>query len=288
MCNIKNRGYIIDFIAPLKRIIKINAYYGGKVNNMKNSNYITTNNMANVFGSKFDLSTEEVINIIKKMYKLKKIDFTFNLMEAEVALYNSDYYVRPGIAKTCFMSELMNLFAESKVHCGKADSDHLYFRFIILALNTMKKFFDESYFEEQIKRRIQVATSIVNKDKLRTYLKKLDSDKLELFLNTVVHYRLERGLFITDVSSAGFWAKIHESYRAAGVNVPQELDSPQGLTFLNDSKNYYFNVLSTKAIANMLCDAIDIDIELASSAAKKLYTSGYDAMINYIRLKIDA
>ena len=38
-------------------------------------------------------------------------------------------------------------------------------------------------------------------------------------------------------------------------------------------------------IANMLCDAIDLDIEVATSAAKKLYKSGYDAMINYINRK---
>jgi hypothetical protein len=89
-------------------------------------------------------------------------------------------------------------------------------------------------------------------------------------------------MFVTDVGSAGFWKKIHESCRAVGVDVPQELDSVEGQKFLNNNKNVYFKVLSTKVIANMLCDAIDLDIEVASAAAKKLYKSGYDAMINYI------
>jgi hypothetical protein len=252
---------------------------------MKNNINRSTNNMANVFGPQFDKSPEEIINIIRKMYKLKVVDFTFNPIEVEVALYNNDYYIRPGIAKEHFMNDLMKLFVESKSQEDKMGADHCWFRFIILALNIMKNSFDEAYFEEQVRRRSQTATLTVNKDKLRMYLKKLGKDDLELFLNMVVNCRLQRGMFITDVSSAGFWAKIHESCRAVGINVPHELDSAEGQKFLNNNKNIYFKVLSTKVIVNMLCDAIDLDIEVAASAAKKLYKSGYDAMINYINRK---
>jgi hypothetical protein len=80
--------------------------------------------------------------------------------------------------------------------------------------------------------------------------------------------------------------KIHEACRAAGVNVPEEFDSIEGQMFLNNNPGYYFNALSTKVIANMLCDAIDLDVEMALSAAKKLYNSGLDTMINYINSKI--
>lgn len=253
---------------------------------MKNNINITTNNMANVFGPKFNLSTEEIINIIKKMYKLKVVDVTFNPIEVEVALYNHDYYVRPGIAKERFVNELMKLFADSKLQLGKMDEKLLHFRFIILALNVMKNYFDEAYFEEQIDRRKQSATARVNKGKLRTYLKKLDRDKLESFLNMAISCRRQYGLFITDVSSTSFWAKIHESCREAGVNVPEELDSIEGQTFLNNNPGYYFNALNTKVIANMLCDAIDLDIETATSAAKRLCNSGNEAMNNYIMRKI--
>ena len=246
----------------------------------------TTNNMGNVFGPQFDLSTEEIINIIRKMYKLKVIDFTFNLAEAETALYNSDYYIRPGIDKESFMNELGKLFVESKFQGDRMDEKHSWFRFIILALNIMKKSFDEAYFEEQIVRRKQAATVTGNKDKLRMYLKKLDRNSLESFLDMVVTCRRNHGLFITDVSSAGFWAKIHESCRTAGVNVPKEFDSVEGQRFLNNNKSYYFDVLNTNVIANMLCDAIDLDVEMALSAAKKLYNSGLDTMINYINSKI--
>ena len=246
----------------------------------------TTNNMGNVFGPQFDLSTEEIINIIRKMYKLKVIDSTFSLEEAETAIYNSDYYIRPGIDKERFMNELGKLFVESKLQGDKMDEKHSWFRFIILALNIMKNSFDEAYFEEQIERRKQAMTAIVNKDKLRMYLKKLDRDSLESFLEMVIICRQHHGLFITDVSSAGFWEKIHESCREAGVNVPREFDSVEGQMFLNNNKNYYFDVLNTKVIANMLCDAIDLDVEIATSAAKKLYNSGSREMINYINRKI--
>ena len=196
---------------------------------------ITTNNTANVFGPLFDKSPEEIINIIRKMYKLKVIDFTFNPIEVEVALYNNDYYIRLGIAKERFMNELMKLFVESKPQGNKIDDDYRWFRFIILALNIMKNSFDEAYFEEQIERRKKSATVIVSKNKLRTYLKKMDRDKLESFLDMIVICRRHHGLFVTDVSSAGFWAKIHESCRAAGVNVPEEFDSDEGLKFLNNN-----------------------------------------------------
>ena len=254
-----------------------------------NSNInVTTNTMANVFGPEFDLSTEEIINIIRKMYQLKVVDFTFNPIEVEVALYNNDYYIRPGIAKERFMNELMKLFEESKPQGNKIDDDHRWFRFIILALYIMKKSFDEAYFEEQIEKRKQSKTVIVSKNKLRTYLKKLDRYKLESFLDMIVICRRHYGMFVTDVSSAGFWAKIYESCRAAGVNVPEELDSNEGLEFLNNknNKSFYFKALSTKVIANMLCDAIDLDIEVATSAAKKLHNSGYDAMLDYIHSSI--
>ena len=126
----------------------------------------------------------------------------------------------------------------------------------------------------------------IDKDQLRMYLSKLDRAKLELFLNMVITCRWEKGWFITNGSSAAFWADIHEACRVAGVNVPRALYTVQGQTFLKNNKNFYFDALDTKIIANMLCDAIDLDIEMATSAAKTLYRSGCSAMINYINSKI--
>lgn len=253
---------------------------------MKCNNRSVNNNMANVFGSEFDKTPEEIINIIRKVSKLEDIDLTFNTLEVEIALYNNDYYIRPGAVKNRFTMECLKVFGKTKSLYGKMDDNLLHFNYIIQILSIIKEYFDEAYFEEQTRRRRKSATVTVNKDKLRTYMKKLDRDKLELFLDMVVSCRLQCGLFITDVSSIGFWDKIHKACRAVGVNVPYELDSIEGQKFLNNNKNFYFDALDTKVIANMLCDAIDLDIEIASSAAKKLYNSGYNEMVNYINRKI--
>ena len=99
----------------------------------------------------------------------------------------------------------------------------------------------------------------------------------------VISCRLARGWFITNSSSTDFWAKIHESCRAVGVNVPEALDSVEGQRFLNNNKNYFFDALDTKVIANLLCDAIDLNVKMATSAAKKLCNSGCNAMLDYIK-----
>lgn len=246
----------------------------------------TTNNMSNVYGPEFDRTTEEIINTIKKVSKLEVIDLTFNPIDVEIALYNNDYYVRPGANKARFKMECAKAFGQSKSLHSKTDEPLPYFSYIFQVLGIIKKFFDKAYFEEQIKRRNQSAAYTSNKDKLRAYLKKMDKEKLELFLDVVITCRLQHGLFITDVSSAGFWERIHESCRAAGVNVPKELDTIEGQTFLKNNPRYYSKALSTKVIANMLCDAIDLDVEMATATAKKLYTSGCDTMLNYLHHKI--
>lgn len=252
-----------------------------------NTNRTTNkNNMASVYGPEFNLSTEEIINTIRKTCKLEIIDPTFDPLDVEITLYNKDYYIRPGENRNRFMKEFGKLFEATKRNRDKVDNNLLYFEFAIQMLGIIQEFFDEIYFEEQIERRKQLETIPVNKNKLRMYLKKLGRGKLALFINTIVVYRRQHGLFITEVSSAGFWEKIHKACRANGVNVPEELDSIEGQTFLNNNPEYYFDALSTKSIANMLCDAIDLNINIASSAVKKLYNSGYAAMVNYINCKI--
>ena len=260
-----------------------NADYGGKVTHMKCNINRTTNNFANVFGPEFDKHPEEIINIIRKVSKLKVIGPGYNPKEVEITLYNNDYYVRPGATRQRFIKEFQEIFAKTKQLKKVLGENVAYIGTTIQLLCLIQKFFDETYFEEQVKQRLSSETITINKDKLRTYLNKLDSARLESFLNMVISCRLEKGWFITNASSTGFWAKIHESCRAAGVNVPEALDTGEGQKFLKSNKNFYFNALDTKVIANMLCDAIDLNIDMATSAAQKLYNYGCDAMIDYIK-----
>ena len=264
------------------------AYYGRKVTHMNCKINRTNNKIDHVWGAKFDKSPEEIINIIRKISKQKLIGPGYNPVEVEVALYNNDYYIRPGASRNHFIKEFQKIFSERKNLEKVMDQNMAYIGTTIQLSCLIKKYFDETYFEEQAKQRTSNAMVSMNKDKLRTYLKRLDRFKLESFLNMVISCRLARGWFITNSNSTDFWEKIHESCRAVGVNVPEALDSVEGQRFLKNNKNYFFDALDAKVIANLLCNAIDLNIKMATSAAKKLCNSGCSAMLDYIRREVNA
>lgn len=255
----------------------------------RNTNRTNDNTMARAFGPEFNYNTEEIVNIIRKMYKLESIGLDFNPIEIEVALLNYDYYVRPGESRERFMMGFYKTVKGEITLVGISDEKKEGFeRFFrtIAQLRLIKTFFDKAYFEEQVKRRTST-TSIESKRELRMYLKKLTRDKLEDFLKTLVHYRLGHAMFVSEVSSVGFWDKIHKLCRAAGVKLPEDLNTTEGAEFFsNNPPDFFFDALNLKTIAEMLCDAIDLDIEIASNAAEKLYNVGYDDMITYIDSKI--
>ena len=87
------------------------AYDGRKEKHMKcKINRTVNSNTANVFGPEFDKTPEEIINIIRKISKLHAIGPDYNPIEVEVALYNNDYYVRPGDTKQRFMREFKKIY----------------------------------------------------------------------------------------------------------------------------------------------------------------------------------
>ena len=248
----------------------------------------TTNNMADVYGPEFNFTTDEIINIIRNTYQISTIGPGFNPIEVEVTLYNNDYYIRPGDVKNRFMEEFEKILSESNsLVKGLGFGDNMaYLCRIVQILVLIQKYFDESYFKEQIARRNQPIKPNVNKEKLGKFLKKLNKENFELFFSVVIEGRLEYGLFITDVSSANLWRKIRESCRAAGANVPEDIHLEELNEFMENIRTYYFNILSSKVLANLLCDAIDLDVNIATSAAQKLYNSGRSAMIEYIKREV--
>ena len=248
----------------------------------------TTNNMADVYGPEFNLTTEEIINTIRRTYQIQSIGPGFNPIDVEVTLYNNDYYVRPGDAKHRFIKEFEKIFSGANQLIKDCGDNLAHLCTIIQILGLIKEYFDEAYFEEQINRRKEPINSAVTKERLKKLLKKCNKDKFELFFITVIGCRLQHGLFMTDVNSANLWMKIRESCRAAGVEVPEDTYGTEFKDFLSNNRGYYFNILSTKALANMLCDAIDLDVELAISAAHKLYNYGIDAMSDCIKREINS
>ena len=73
------------------------------------------NRMVDAFGEEFNLSTTEIIECIKRVYTLEVDDTNFSAKDVEVALYNRDYYIRPGNAQIAFMKEWGKIFVWAKV-----------------------------------------------------------------------------------------------------------------------------------------------------------------------------
>ena len=248
----------------------------------------TKSNMAEAYGPEFNFTTDEIINIIRNTYQISAIGPGFNPIEVEVTLYNNDYYIRPGDVKNRFMKEFEKILSESNpLIKGLGFGDNMaYLCRIVQILALIQKYFDESYFKEQIAHRNQQIKPNVNKEKLGKFLKKLNKENFELFFSVVIEGRLEYGLFITEASSANLWRKIRESCRAAGANIPADSNIQELKEFMGNNRTYFFDILNCKVLANLLCDAIDLDITMATSAAQKLYNSGRSAMIEYIKREV--
>ena len=241
--------------------------------------------MVRAYGEKFNLTTEEIIKTIEKIYKLETLNSNFKLEDIEVALYNYDYYVRPGASKEEFMRQWGEVFVATKGNGAEGSDVWGHSVFMAKTLLLIKEFFDEEYFREQVNRRRANAVP-GSKDKLRTYFKKFDEDQLKAFLQMMFTYRRQHGLFISETSSTAFWKEIHDTCRDAGCNVPLDLGTSEGIRFLTRDTFYFFRYLSKNTIANMLCRAIDLDVALAGSVAKKLYSCGYMAALQYLNAKL--
>ena len=244
--------------------------------------YNKNNSVSNIFDHEFNLSINEIVNAIDKVYNFYSASETINQQDVEIALFNDDFYIRPGIKKDAFMNEWSKMCAEIKATYGNVD-DTAYRIVILESINLIKRYFDYTYFKEQIERRKH---SSDDKNKLRTYMHKLDKGQLFNFMKMIACYRPQHGLFISETSSITFWKRIDDECRKAGLPIPKDLDSYEGQTFLNNNAFYYFKVLSAKTIASLLYNAIDLDVNIAGSAVKKLYKSGYDKMIDYVNRNI--
>ena len=250
-----------------------------------NINNMDNNSMAKAYGEDFNLCTEEIINTIEKIYKLESIDTNFRHEDVDVALYNCDYYIRPGKEKTQFMKKLQEIVREIKKDLYDKPEWLVHRRFSMEAIKLIKESFDEKYFMEQIACGRE-DISPVEKDKLISYFKRFDERQLKEFFTIMIVSRHEHGLFISGPSSAILWSNIDDACRELGHKVPMELDSDEGRKFIANNPIYYLKWLDKKIIANILCEAIDKDLSLANSVAKKFYKSGYEATLNYINIKL--
>ncbi len=243
------------------------------------------NSMAKAYGEGFNLSTEEIINTIEKIYRLENIDTNFRHEDVEVALYNYDYYIRPGKDKILFIKRFEKIFWEIKKDLKDKPEWLVRWRCSLELMKLIKESFDEVYFKEQVARRTRVMIP-TGKGKLVSCLQKFDENQLKVFIRLVTHCRRQYGLFISETSSAALWKTMADKCRELGCDVPMAFDTKAGQDFLSRDPLYFFKWLDQKTIAVELCDAIDLDIALAVSTAKKFYKCGYEATLNYLNIKL--
>jgi len=117
-------------------------------------------------------------------------------------------------------------------------------------------------------------------------LKRFDEAQLKEFIRIVILYRVNYGLFISNTSSDDMWEDFNRECRKIDQTIPSEMDLPAGKALISKDPLYFFDYLSKKDIANILCDAIDLDVSLAGSVAKKLYKCGEEATLNYLNIKL--
>jgi hypothetical protein len=238
-------------------------------------------NMAIAFGESFNLSKDEIIKCIEKIYKLECVDENFRYEDVEVALYNNDYYVKPGESKQAFKREWTKIFLEVK---DKRDDEAAVFLFMLKTVALIKRFFDEEHFENQMARR---QISLGSRIKLKTHLSKLNKVQLLQFMSALVICKAQLGRFISEAASIAFFKGLDDKCRKKHANIPAELYSPEGIEFLRQHPFYYFEVLSAGTISDMLYEAIDLDVPLATTLAIKLYNCGYEAMLKYLNDKLN-
>ena len=241
----------------------------------------TNNPMAKIFGNEFNLSTKEVADCIERVYKMDISNDCFRFEDVDVALCNSDYYVRPGESKRAFKQEWMKVFIEAN---AIDDNEFKTFYIMFNTIKLIRKYFDEEYFQEQIARR-QISTG--DKIKLKTYMSKFNKTQLFRFMIAVRTTKSEKGMFISEASHVALFKEIDDECRRNGANIPIALNSPEGVELLRQHPFYYFEILSTKTISDLLCEAIDLDVNLATTIAGKLWNSGYEAMLNYLNEKLN-
>jgi hypothetical protein len=96
-----------------------------------------------------------------------------------------------------------------------------------------------------------------------------------------------RGMFISEAAYAALFKEIDDECRRRGANIPMALDSPVGQELLRQHPFYYFEILSAKTISNFFSEAIDLDVPLATTLARKFCNCGYEAMLNCLNEKLN-
>lgn len=221
----------------------------------------------------------KVINAIKHVCNYDVVKEKISDEEIELTISNYDYYIRPS-------KRMPFVFFLSKVSIGDfgdglVDPNTPEERQLSMALvGLIRMFFDKSYFEEQIKK----LPKRIDNTQLEKHIKELNKEELKYFFILVITKGPGRPFFISSANFVNMCAKLNEESRKINNSIPPMSDGT-GLYRKYIFKNplYYFDYLSTKQIANIICDSIDKHICEAENVVKLISSSGCAAAQNYLK-----
>ena len=205
-----------------------------------------------------------VFESIKYYYEADPTSANFDPSHLDDAIINCDYYVRAGVNRVRFMSDFAKIMeTASKITA----EDYLHFFSVELAY-LIKRYFDKEYFEMRCKEKQDLSS----KKKLKDSVKKMDKETLKEFVKFIITERHTHNLFVSNDSSVNMWKDLNDRCVKRDGRVPA-LSSVEHNLFSKTDPLYHFRFLSKKTIAEVVCNHIDKDIELATKVANKFYKS---------------
>lgn len=222
----------------------------------------------------------EVKNAIETIVNLDIVNGDFPQNELEIALINSDYYIRHKASRDMFMFYFY-LIMEGKFPEELIDqSIPKEMRTSMVFAGLVRTFFDRKYFEE----RCNSATEKADCRSVRRYIKTFSRKKLKEYLILLINGRQNGDLFISNANSTNMWKTFNDECRKLDDSIPS-IDSPTHTysKFTHNNNLYFYDYLSTEQISDIICDSIDKNSDIAEKLAKILKESGYMSAERYLK-----
>lgn len=221
----------------------------------------------------------EVINAIETIVKLDVVDGDFPSKELALAIINCDHYVRQGVNREAFMFWAKRIIG-GDFPADLVDKNIPYELRIPMTLSGLvRTFFDRKYFEECCAAPVEKVDSVVVKKIIKNFSRK----ELKGFFTLLIIGRVSGELFIGNSKSDNMWRTINRECREVNHSIP-EMDgmSNEYSNFAQENPLYFFDYLSTKRVADIICDSIDKNGQVTEKLARLMRDSGYVAAEKYL------
>ncbi len=214
------------------------------------------------------MNHSQKVAIIKYFYTVDPNDKNFDLSNIDVAIRNSDYYIRPGETRRRFANNLDTILKTLGPDTPNYDEHTLGVNIAYL----IKRYFDLDYFVT----RLRPVKDFSDTTRLKNYLYKLSYGQLKEFIATILYCRHAYDLFFNNENSTNMWQTLNAKCIEKDSSVPG-IWEPRYREFTAKHPLYQFEYLSKETVAQVFCEHIDKDIKLAEMVAKVFYKSGTKA-----------